>query len=201
MEKNILTPDEVLKILKDGNRRFYQSVSTTKYHYLSILNTLNGQEPIAVVLSCADSRVPVEYVFDQGIGDLFVTRVAGNFATKAIVGSMEYACKFLGAKLIVIMGHQHCGAIKAAIDGINIGNISTINNAIAPAVSKSTTFESEHLSTNKEYVEHVTIKNIENTIEYIKQNSQILRDMQEDGKINIVGAMYYIETGIVDFLV
>ena len=164
-----------------------------------VRDAAGGQFPKAVILSCLDSRVTVEDVFDKGIGDLFVCRVAGNFINEDILDSMEYGCKVSGAKLIVVMGHRYCGAIKAAIDNVQMGNITAMLAKIKPAVVKSQDFKGDKTSKNKEFVTYVAINNVKNAVENIKLKSPILKEMSNKGEIKIVGAAYDLNTGEVVF--
>lgn len=161
--------------------------------------SVQGQFPKAVILSCLDSRIPVEDVFDKGIGDLFVARVAGNFATPEILGSMEFGCHVAGAKMIVVLGHQHCGAVKASIDNIQLGNIASLANGIQPAVEMASDYTGEQNSENNPYVHYVSKKNVLHTVNFIRKNSSILKEMEDKGQIKIVGAMYQMQTGNVEF--
>lgn len=199
-EQKALTPDMVIQSLKDGNARYTRNDLTARDHSAMVRNASFGQYPKAVVLSCLDSRVPVEDVFDKGIGDLFVGRVAGNFADVDQLGSMEFACKVSGAKLILVLGHESCGAIKAAIDQVKLGNITEMLTKIQPAVAKSKDFSGEKSSKNDAFVEYVAKNNVLNTIETIKQRSPILKEMMDKGEIKIVGAYYNLKTGEVVFL-
>jgi carbonic anhydrase len=199
-EQQALTPDSVIQELKDGNARYISNNLTAKDDSMMVHNAATGQYPKAVVLSCIDSRVPVEEVFDQGIGDLFVARVAGNFVNDDILGSMEYGCKVSGAKLILVLGHKSCGAIKAAIDNVKLGNITSMLTKIKTAVIQSQDFVGEKTSKNDAYVEYVAKNNIKNTIVTIKAKSPILKQMSDSGRIKIVGAYYNLKTGEVIFL-
>ena len=199
-EQKALTPDMVIQSLKEGNRRFMNNDLTARDHSALVRNASGGQYPKAVVLSCLDSRVPVEDVFDKGIGDLFVARVAGNFVNPDILGSMEYGCKVAGAKLVLVMGHQDCGAIKAAIDHVQLGNITHMLSNIEPAVSESADFKGDKSSKNQDYVDYVMKKNVLHTIAVIKAKSPILKEMADKGEIKIVGAWYNLNTGDVTFL-
>lgn len=200
-EQKALTPDQVLKDFKDGNLRFKTTNVTHRYHNEDIRKAATGgQYPKAVVLSCLDSRVPVEDVFDQGIGDVFVGRVAGNFVNTDLLGSMEFACKVAGAKLILVMGHQHCGAVKGAIDEVKIGNITSMLANIKPAVAMSQNFIGEQTSKNEAFVREVAQNNVRNTISQIRQKSPILNEMEQKGTIKIVGAFYTLRTGELIFL-
>tara|TARA_B100001248_G_C27399364_1_gene468709 strand:- start:1201 stop:1911 length:711 start_codon:yes stop_codon:yes gene_type:complete len=194
-----LTPDRALELLKEGNERFVNNDMTVRNHNSQVRKAVSGQYPKAIVLSCVDSRVPVEDVFDRGIGDVFVARVAGNFVNEDILGSMEFATKVAGSKLIVVMGHEHCGAVKAAVDGVKLGNITSLVNSIKPAVRMTSSFEGEKSSKNPEYVSAVCKNNVKNTISQIRKRSKIIRDLEKGGDIKIVGAMYDMDTGRVDF--
>ena len=199
-EQAALTPDVVLQSLKDGNRRFVANEITARNHSALVRSASAGQFPKAVILSCLDSRVPVEDVFDKGIGDLFVGRVAGNFVNVDLLGSMEFGCKVSGAKLILVLGHESCGAIKAAIDDVQLGNITAMLANIKPAVARSQDFTGDKTSGNDPFVELVTKNNVLNTIDLIKSRSAILKEMSDQGKIKIVGAYYDLHTGAVTFL-
>lgn len=199
-EQKALTPDIVIQSLKEGNRRFMNNDLTARDHSALVRNAAAGQYPKAVILSCVDSRVPVEDVFDKGIGDLFVARVAGNFANDDILGSMEFGCKVSGAKLILVMGHESCGAIKAAIDEVTLGNITHMLTNIKPAVIKSSGFKGPKNSKDEDFVEYVMKNNVINTISVIRAKSPILKEMEEKGEIKIVGAYYNLKTGEVKFL-
>jgi carbonic anhydrase len=200
-QQQALTPNEVLKQFKEGNDRFRKSDVTIRKHSDTIRKAATGgQYPEAMVLSCLDSRVPVEDVFDQGIGDVFVGRVAGNFVNTDLLGSMEFACKVAGAKLIIVMGHQHCGAVKGAIDDVKLGNITSMLQNIKPAVAMSQNFEGEKSSKNEAFVKLVAQNNVRNTIEQIRAKSEILRTMEDNGEIKIVGAFYVLRTGELQFL-
>ena len=199
-EQAALTPDEVFQILKDGNQRFLNNDLTARDHSQQVRKSVSGQFPKAVVLSCLDSRIPVEDVFDRGIGDIFVARVAGNFVNQDILGSMEFGCKVAGAKLILVMGHESCGAVKAAIDGVELGNITNMLSKINPAVQKSQGFEGEKTSTNSQFVTYVSENNVRNTIKTIREESPILKEMEHNGEIRIMGAIYDMDMGSVTFI-
>jgi carbonic anhydrase len=199
-ERAKLTPDQILQQLKEGNERFRTNNSTQRDHSAQIRNSAVGQYPKAVVLSCLDSRVPVEDVFDQGLGDVFVGRVAGNFVNEDLLGSMEFACKLSGAKLILVMGHQHCGAIKGAIDNVKLGNLTAMLTKIKPAVKISQDYTGEKTSKNEAFVRLVAQNNVKLTIQNIRQKSPILREMEQKGEIKIVGAFYTLTKGELIFL-
>jgi len=199
-EQAALTPGDVLLQLRAGNERFVRSDLTARDHSFQIRETVEAQFPKAIVLSCVDSRVPVEDVFDKGIGDIFVARVAGNFVNPDILGSMEFATKVSGAKLILVMGHENCGAIHAAIDGVELGNITTMLENIKPAVEMSTKSTGERTSKNRLFVHEVVENNVYRNINRIKEDSIILKEMFDKGEIDIKGAVYDMDTGVVIFL-
>ena len=200
-EQARLTPDSVIQSLKDGNHRFVNNALTARDHTAQIRKATNGQYPKAVILSCLDSRIPVEDVFDKGIGDLFVGRVAGNFVNEDMLGSMEFGCKVAGSKLILVLGHEHCGAVKAAVDNVKLGNITAMLSKIRPVVEKlSYSYEGDKTSTNEEFVHMVCEHNVIKTINDIRENSPILKEMEDNGEIKIVGGVYDMDTGQVDFL-
>lgn len=198
-EQAALTPDGVIQSFKEGNARFTSNALTPRNKSKQVINSAGGQYPEAVILSCLDSRVPVEKVFDRGIGDLFVARIAGNFSNEDILGSMEYGCKVSGAKVIVVLGHHSCGAIKAAVDDVKLGNITAMLQKIKPAVAM-VEYDGEKNSANDEFVEMVCESNVHNTIADIRKNSPILKDMEDNGEIKIVGAVYDVENGSVSWL-
>jgi carbonic anhydrase len=199
-EQKALTPDTVIQRLKAGNKRFVENNVTARDHSKMVRATASGQYPKSVVLSCLDSRIPVEDVFDKGIGDMFVARNAGNIVNEDLLGSMEYACKVSGAKLILVMGHSGCGAVKSAIDDVKMGNITAMLAKIKPAVALTENFNGERNSKNGPYTDEVGKNNVLHTIETIKQRSQILKEMLDKGEIKIVGAYYDIKSGEVAFL-
>ncbi|WP_163411378.1 carbonic anhydrase family protein [Flavobacterium ajazii] len=200
-EQAALTPDAVIKSLKEGNKRFSTNNITARDHSAMVRNAAPGQFPKAVILSCLDSRIPVEDVFDRGIGDLFVGRVAGNFVNTDLLGSMEFGCKLMGAKLIVVLGHESCGAITATINNEHFtDNITAMIENIKPAVTASQNFDGEKTSKNKEYVAYVAKNNVINTIKTIREKSSELKGMEDRGEIKIVGAYYNIKDGTVTFL-
>jgi len=199
-EQAALTPDKILSALKAGNKRFMNNEITARDHSAQVRNSTMGQYPKAVILSCLDSRVPVEDVFDLGIGDIFVGRVAGNFVNEDLLGSMEFGCKVAGSKLILVLGHEHCGAVKAAIDDVELGNITAMLSKIKPAVELVSDFKGEKTSKNEAFVHEVCESNVKNTINQIRINSHILKEMEDNGEIKIVGAVYDLDDGEVTFL-
>ncbi len=194
-----LTADDVIASFKEGNKRFMNNDLTARDHSAQVRKSTKAQFPKAIVLSCVDSRVPVEDVFDRGIGDVFVARVAGNFVNEDILGSMEFACKVSGSKLVLVLGHEHCGAVKAAIDDVKLGNITAMLSKITPAV-KMVDYDGDRSSKNQEFVHKVCESNVVNTIKEIREKSPILKEMEDKGEIKIVGATYDMDNGKVDFL-
>jgi len=199
-EQAALTPDEIIEMLKSGNKRFMSGDLTARDHSAQVRNSTFSQYPKAVILSCLDSRVPVSDVFDRGIGDIFVGRIAGNFVNVDMLGSMEFGCKVAGSKLILVMGHEHCGAVKSAIDDVELGNITAMLSKIKPAVDLVSDFDGEKSSKNEAFVHEVCESNVKNTINEIRINSPILKEMEENGEIKIIGAVYNMSTGEVMFL-
>ena len=195
-----LTPDAVLQEFIEGNKRFQSGVTILRDHSQQARKSAPGQYPKAVVLSCIDSRVPVEDVFDQGLGDVFVGRVAGNFVNEDLLGSMEFACKVAGAKLVLVMGHQHCGAIKGAIDDVKLGNLTVMLSKIKPAVAMSQDFTGEKISKNDEFVKHVSENNVRLAMKNIREKSPILKEMEDKGEIKIVGAFYRLTDGLLEVI-
>ncbi|MEM6719467.1 MAG: carbonic anhydrase family protein [Bacteroidota bacterium] len=197
----LMTPDSAIQALKDGNKRFMENTPVSRDLLDQVSDTSTGQYPFATVLSCIDSRVSSELIFDQGIGDIFSVRIAGNFVNPDILGSMEFACKLAGTKVIVVLGHTSCGAVKGACDHARLGNLTTLINKIEPAVEavKEPTDENLRNSKNIEFVNNVAIKNVEMTIENIRKQSPVLADMERDEDIKIVGGMYDISDGKVTF--
>ncbi len=199
-EQKALTPDAILLQLKEGNNNFVNNKLTLRNYPAQVQKTAIGQFPKAVILSCLDSRIPVEEVFDQGIGDVFVARVAGNIVNEDILGSMEFGTKVVGAKLIVVMGHNHCGAVKSAIDDVQLGNITAMLSKVKPAVAACQNFSGEKTSKNNAFVDEVGHRNVNLNIEKIKNQSPIIKSLVDNGDIKIVGAFYNLETGKVEFV-
>ncbi|CAE6689131.1 carbonic anhydrase family protein [Candidatus Nitrotoga fabula] len=195
-----LTPEIALQILKAGNARFMKNLKINRNLLQQLNETYDGQYPFAVVLSCIDSRASSELIFDQGLGDLFSIRIAGNILNDDIIGSMEFACKVSGAKIIVVVGHTRCGAIKGACDDVQLGKLTDLLAKIKPVVEKVRDPEAtDQNSKNEEFVSKVAEANVFNVIEEIKGRSEILREMLEQKQIGIVGAMYDLHTGHIDF--
>ncbi|MGC1203973.1 MAG: carbonic anhydrase family protein [Flavobacteriaceae bacterium] len=199
--QSTMTPEKALQFLKEGNQRFQQNLKANRNLLEQVNDTSDGQFPFATILSCIDSRVSAELVFDQGLGDIFSVRIAGNFVNEDILGSMEFASKLAGTKLIVVLGHTSCGAIKGACDDAKMGNLTKLIEKITPAVNAVSEPKDKSLrnSKNLDFVDTVSKKNVELTIGRIHKESPILSEMEEHGEIKIIGAMYDINTGAVDF--
>lgn len=196
-----ITPAEAINMLQKGNARFVHNTPVNRDLNGQVDQTATGQYPFAAIVSCIDSRIPTEVIFDQGIGDVFNARVAGNFVNADILGSLEFACKLAGSKVVVVMGHTSCGAVKGACDHAELGNLTQMLDKIMPAVNAISTPEgTDRSSKNLDFVNTVSNKNVELTIEKIKQDSPVLNEMLEAGTIDIVGAMYDVKTGKVSFM-
>lgn len=193
-----LTPEQAFDVLVEGNKRFTGNLKVNRDLLRQMDETATGQYPFAVALSCMDSRTSVELIFDQGIGDIFSIRIAGNVVNDDIIGSMEYACAAAGSKLIVVLGHTRCGAVKGACEHVKLGKLTSLLNKIEPAIEK-TTAAREHLPAH-EYAEVVAQANVLHSMEEILERSAILRGLFEEGKIGIVGGIYNIENGRVNFI-
>ena len=196
-----MTPQKSLQYLKEGNQRFQNNLKTNRNLLEQVNDTSDGQFPFATILSCIDSRVSAELVFDQGLGDIFSVRIAGNFINEDILGSMEFGCKLAGTELIVVLGHTSCGAIKGACDHARLGNLTALIKKIEPAVEAVKEPQDETLrnSSNLEFVNNVATKNVQMAIENIRRDSPILAEMELNNEIMIVGAMYDINNGSVSF--
>lgn len=196
-----LSASDAIQLLKEGNQRFLEASPMERNFKGQVDLTSTGQFPFAAIVSCIDSRIPTEIVFDQGIGDIFNARVAGNFVNEDILGSLEFACKLAGSKVIVIMGHTSCGAVKGACDNAKLGNLTGMLDKIMPAVNNVQTEEGEaRNSSNMKFVNEVAVENVNLTIQKLKEDSPVLNDMIENGEIGIVGAMYDVSSGEVSFL-
>lgn len=198
-EQKALTPDMVIQRLKAGNQLFLANDLTQRDHSALVRDGIQGQFPMAVILACMDSRVPVEDVFNCATGDLFVCRVAGNVVNEDMLGSLEYGCKVSGAKLIVVMGHRYCGAIKSAIKDVKLGNITSLLAKVKQAIKQSDDFEGEKSYSNDKFVTHVAINNVKNVVEEIKRKSPILKEMVDKGDLKIVGTGYDLNNGEIIF--
>ena len=197
-----MSPEKALATLKEGNVRFQKNEKAPRDLMEQVKDTSTGQYPFATILSCIDSRVSAELVFDQGVGDIFSVRIAGNFVNEDILGSMEFACKLAGTKLVVVLGHTACGAVKGACDHARLGNLSALIQKIEPAVEAVTepTDASQRNSGNIQFVNDVAVKNVNMTIDNIREESPVLAELEAEGAIKIVGAMYDINNGSVTFL-
>ena len=197
-QRDKLTPDDILALMKKGNMRFYSGKRKERNLLAQQRASAKGQHPAAILLTCIDSRAPAETIMDLGIGDIFNARVAGNVENPDILGSMEFACKVAGAKVVLVMGHTACGAIKGAIDNAELGNLTGLLGKIKPAVT-ATTYTGDRTAKNYGFVDAVARKNVELTIANIRKDSPVLAEMESKGAIKIAGAMYNLETGVVDF--
>ena len=189
-----LTPQQGCEILKEGNERFINNLKADHDHLELINQTRDGQHPFAVILSCMDSRTSVELIFDQGLGDLFSIRVAGNIVNSDILASIEYAVKYIGSKVLMVLGHTGCGAIKSAKQGVTDGHITDLLKRIQPSITKAMLDEKEYMFDDK-----VAYANVENSLEEILKRSDIVKEMFEKGQIGMCGGVYNVETGQVDF--
>lgn len=196
-----LTPKNVLDVLKQGNKDFISDNLTVRNNSKRVRDYALEQTPIAVVLSCLDSRLPVEDIFHRGIGEMFVTRIAGNIVNSDILGSLEYACKISTAKLLLVLGHEHCGAVKASIDNVKAGHMYDLLLKIKPAINKvSRDFKGKKNATSAQFVKMVSLANVKNSVDTIRSKSHILKNMENKGEILIVGGMYNMHKGRVKFL-
>lgn len=194
-----LTPEDALQYLKEGNKRFIRNLRANRNLLQQVNETAEGQFPFAIILSCIDSRTSAELVFDQGLGDIFSARVAGNIVNEDILGSMEYAVKYAGSKLIVVLGHTKCGAIISACNQIRDGNITALLHKLKPAVEKESTILKDRNGTNEEFVNKVSELNVHFAMREIRERSGIIAEMISDGKIKLEGGVYDVETGEVNF--
>lgn len=199
--QRLLTPQDTLTLLIKGNQRFVEGVSLNRDYNYQVESTSKGQYPHSIILSCIDSRVPTEIVFDQGIGDLFNARIAGNFVNEDILGSVEFACAVAGAKLIVVMGHTSCGAIKGACDDVKLGNLTSLLSNLKEAVDSTPSVGTgSRKSDNELFVDKVAERNVVITAKRIVDKSPVIKDLVDQGKVLIVGAMYDVASGKVNFL-
>lgn len=194
-----ISPRKALELLQEGNNRFVNNLKLHRDLLEQVNDTRDGQWPFATILSCIDSRTSAELIFDQGLGDIFSIRIAGNVANTDILGSMEFACKVAGSKLIVVLGHSKCGAVKGACDHVEMGNLTELLSKLQPAVYEEQQTIGDRSSKNGQFVENVAEINVKRTVKSIIQRSYILEQMVENGEIGIIGAMYNIETGTVEF--
>jgi carbonic anhydrase len=197
--QSTVTPQKAFDYLKEGNNRFVNNLKLNRNLLQQVNETRDGQWPFATILSCIDSRTSAELIFDQGLGDVFSVRIAGNIVNEDILGSMEFACKVAGSKLVVVLGHTKCGAVKGACDHVEMGNLTALLSKLLPSVEKETTTNENRDSHNSEFVENVASINVKQMVNAIKERSVVLHDMIEKGEIGICGAMYNVETGVVEF--
>lgn len=195
-----ITPAMALDLLKEGNKRFLANLKFNRNLLQQANETSDGQHPFAIILSCIDSRTSAELIFDQGLGDIFSVRIAGNVINEDILGSMEFACKVAGAKIIVVLGHTKCSAVKGACDHLEMGNLTALLSKIRPAVDHETTIVENRHSDNEDFIEKVSVINVKRTVTAIMDHSPILKEMIESGSISISGGMHNITTGRVTFL-
>jgi carbonic anhydrase len=191
-----LTPQQALELLKEGNARFQANLRANRNLLEQVNITAEGQYPFAVILSCIDSRTSAELIFDQGLGDIFSIRIAGNVLNDDIVGSMEFACKLAGSKLIVILGHSGCGAVKGACDGVELGRLTGLLRKIQPAIELA---QQSGERSRDEFVQRVAEKNVEHVVQEVRERSQVLDAMITEGRVGIVGAMYSVQSGTIQF--
>lgn len=198
-DQESITPDMAFNLLIEGNARFMNNLKANRNLLQQANETSDGQHPFAIILSCIDSRTSAEIIFDQGLGDIFSVRIAGNIINEDILGSMEFACKVAGAKIIVILGHSKCGAIKGACDHVEMGNLTALLSKIRPAIDDETTTTEFRNSSNEEFVEKVTVINVKRVMHAIAERSSILKEMADNKQIKIIGGMHNLQTGQVNF--
>lgn len=194
-----ITPDQAIDLLKKGNQRFVQNLRYNRNLLQQVNETADGQYPFASILSCIDSRTPAEFIFDQGLGDIFSIRIAGNIVNDDIIGSLEFACKIAGSKLILVLGHTNCGAIKGACDKQQLGYLTQLLSKITPAIDQETSFKENRNGSNLAYVNKITKINVENSIKVILNKSSILKELITQKTIKIIGGLYDISSGEVSF--
>jgi carbonic anhydrase len=194
-----ITPDMAFDLLKEGNKRFVNNLKANRNLLEQANETSDGQHPFAVILSCIDSRTSAELIFDQGLGDVFSIRIAGNILNEDILGSMEFACKVAGSKIIVVLGHSKCGAVKGACDNVEMGNLTALLSKIHPVIDEEKTIQDDRSAGNGEFVEKVSIDNVKNVMKEIKEKSPILKEMLENDEIGLIGGFHDISTGKVSF--
>lgn len=199
-DQRCLTPELALSFLKEGNKRFVANLKAHSNLLEQVNETKEGQFPFAIILSCIDSRTSAELIFDQGLGDIFSARIAGNVLNEDIIGSMEFACKLAGSKLIVVLGHSHCGAITGACHGTELGHLTNLLVKVKPSIDHVKALHQNLDIQSKEAVDMVAFHNVEYTIGHILEKSAVLKEMYEKGDIGIAGAFYKVETGEVDFI-
>jgi carbonic anhydrase len=194
-----LTPAKAIELLKEGNKRFVNNLKINRNLLQQVNETSDGQHPFAFILSCIDSRTSAELTFDQGLGDIFSCRIAGNVLNEDILGSMEFACKVAGSKVVVVLGHTKCGAIKGACDNVKLGNLSTLLKKVTPAIEAEVSTKQNRTASNSEFVENVSALNVRQALKQIPAKSPIIAELIEKGEIALIGGMYNVETGVVEF--
>lgn len=197
--QDAITPDMAIELLKEGNKRFVNNLKANRNLLQQANETSDGQHPFAIILSCIDSRTSAELIFDQGLGDIFSVRIAGNVLNEDILGSMEFACKVAGSKVIVVLGHSQCGAVKGACDHVEMGNLTSLLSKIRPAIDDENTVKENRNSGNAEFVEKVTAINVKRVMKSIVERSPILKEMLANKEINIIGGVHELATGEVTF--
>ncbi|NQX56095.1 carbonic anhydrase [Pedobacter panaciterrae] len=198
-DQEAITPIMALNLLEEGNKRFVNNLKINRNLLQQANETSDGQHPFAIILSCIDSRTSAELIFDQGLGDIFSIRIAGNIINEDVLGSMEFGCRLAGAKIIVVLGHTRCGAIKGACDHVEMGNLTSLLSKIRPAVDDELTIKENRNSNNSEFVEKVAAINVNRSVKSILERSPILKEMVEGGQIGIIGGLHDITTGVVTF--
>lgn len=194
-----LTPDKAVELLSEGNKRFVNNLKINRNLLQQVNETSDGQHPFAFILSCIDSRTSAELIFDQGLGDIFSCRIAGNILNEDILGSMEFGCQVAGSKVVVVLGHSKCGAIKGACDGVKLGNLTTLLDKVKPAIDAEVETKEDRTAGNSKFVENVAALNVRKTLLQITSQSQVIHQLVKDGQIALIGAMYNVETGVVEF--
>jgi carbonic anhydrase len=194
-----LAPDKAIELLKEGNKRFVNNLKINRNLLQQVNETSDGQHPFAFILSCIDSRTSSELVFDQGLGDIFSCRIAGNILNEDILGSMEFACKVAGSKVVVVLGHTKCGAIKGACDNVKLGNLTALVEKVKPAIEAEVETKENRNASNVKFVENVAELNVRQVLRQIPQKSQVIEQLLQSGEIALIGGMYNVETGVVEF--
>lgn len=194
-----LTPELAFQILKEGNERFVRNLKANRNLLQQVNETKEGQFPFATILSCMDSRTSAELIFDQGLGDIFSIRIAGNILNEDIVGSMEFGTKVVGTKIILVLGHTKCGAIVGACNGVEMGSLTGLLHKVQPAIDVEASVQENRNGSNVEFVNKVTLNHVQLTIKAIPEKSEIIRTLVQEGKLRIVGGVYNVESGVVDF--
>ena len=197
--QNGVSPDQALQYLKEGNERFMQNLKANRNLLQQVNETSTGQFPFAAILSCMDSRTSAELIFDQGLGDIFSIRVAGNVLNEDILGSMEYGCAVAGSKLVLVLGHTKCGAIAGACDHVELGNLTSLLHKVQPALDEETQTKENRNSSNPEFVKNVTELNVKLTLDRVRRESTLLADLENKGQIKLVGGVYCVDSGKVSF--